>query len=264
MLRHAGSNDGGEAYNTSSLKNRIEWSGLFDCGGPGTYFFLGSSDCGKNYLLEHQIRQAVKCGTRWEQVLVISSTAAHSTQWKFLHDIFYTDNICFRSDPEYMLLEHEQRKKECEDMMNSLNSEEDYEIWKRATQRLTIVDDQAGLLNLTASSQNPFYNYVATNRHVSGYCCILIQFRSNTGPGFLINSRAIMSFAGDDESIKKIFSNLGYPGMKDEKDKISEWVSNDYHWILYFNKLKINERRPTFPIFVHPVKKNKSLETEYF
>lgn len=258
------SQEEGLQFNSSGLKECIESGGVFYCGGPGSYFFLGSSDCGKNFLLEHQIRQALNSGIWWNQVMVVSSTAAHSHQWKFLIQIFGKENVCFREHPDSILIEHAQRKKECEDMMKQFTEEEDYKNWMRTTQRLTIVDDQAGLVNLSNSTSNPYYNYVATNRHVYGYCCFLIQFRSNTGPGFIINSRAILSFAGDDESIKKIFNNLSYPKFKEEKDKIAEWCSQDYNWILFLNKLKCVGKRPKFPVFVEKVQKNKQIKCFYY
>ena len=213
------------------MEEAVSEKGVFQSGGVGLYVFLGASDSGKNYCLEHQIRQAVLNGMQWRQVLIISQTAAHSHQWDFLKQLFPIEDICIRKNPSDLILENKQRTKECEDMFKLL-SPEAYEEWKIATQRLVIIDDQAGVINFSSSVSNPYYNYIATCRHLCSWTMLLVQYRSNTGPGFIMNCRVILSWAGDEESMKKVFSLLSIPGYKKNLERIQQWMSTRYNFVL--------------------------------
>lgn len=240
------------------MQEAISNNGVFNIGGAGLYVFLGASESGKNYCLEHQIRQAAKNGVWWRQVLVISQTAAHSHQWDFLRELFDPENVCIRKSPEDLISENKQRTKECEEMFKLLPVGA-YEEWKISTQRLIIVDDQAGIINFSASVSNPYYNYIATCRHLCSWTMLLVQYKSNTGPGFIMNCRAIFTWAGDEESLKKICSLLSIPNAKSHTERIQEWLATRYNFVLFWKCWKPNVPITKTPMFVEAVSEPNKL-----
>lgn len=240
------------------MQEAVSSSGIFNIGGAGLYVFLGASESGKNYCLEHQIKQALANGIRWRQVLIISQTAAHSHQWDFLKQLFDPQDICVRKNPEDLITENRQRTKECEDMFKILTTQA-YEEWKIATQRLVVIDDQAGIINFSASVSNPYYNYIATCRHLCSWTMLLVQYKSNTGPGFIMNCRAILTWAGDEESLKKIFSLLSIPDYRSHIEEIQEWLATRFNFVLFWKCWRLNLPITKKPLYIEKVTENNKL-----
>lgn len=240
----------------------ISEQGIIKTGGYGLYVLLGESGSGKNVCLQHQLFQATDMDVNWNQVLVVSQTQQISHQWDYLRDIFEERRICFRSDPKDVLVAHKQRVTECNKMFKTLE-QEPYEEWLQNTARLVIIDDQAGIIDMNASAHNPYYNFIVTCRHVCTTVMLLVQFRSNTGPGFLTNCRAILSWASDEDTMKKVFSCLSMKKSSQELDSIQQWIQKKYHFCLFWKNWNLSIEKPRSPMYCEAVKTDRKINMFY-
>lgn len=183
---------------------RVMDKGLFFGGGIGTYMFLGKTNSGKNYFLKHAIDHAYfKTHIKFDNVLVFSRTAKVSGDYNYLED--YVDEGCFSILASQRELQQcvDQRTLEVEKVRgNKALSDKEVESWLRESAILIILDDFAGVTNMSSTISNPIFNLVTLSRHLGIWLCFLTQYSKIIGPGYWQNSRAVVSFDSSDRAFK--------------------------------------------------------------
>ena len=235
--------------------------GLFFGGGVGTYIFLGKTNAGKNYMLEHAIMQAfTKASIRWENIVVYSPTATLSGNYDFLKSIVGRGGFVLAEHEEELYCIVEDRKRRVERVNNSkgLTSEQKRK-YVRDTQILIIIDDFAGLTNTSSSTNNRLFNLVSTSRHMGIWLCFLTQYSKILGPAWWQNCRAVVSFDSSIRSFNALAQDIGDEVSElssNEKKIIQRWPSGTrYGFVIWWN-FWFGYEKPHIPWLMQPVNKN--------
>ena len=241
-------------------KRRALSQGMFSAAGVGTYIFLGKTNSGKNYMLEHAIRHAfARTSITWENIVVFSRTAKLSGNYDFMKDMVGPGHFAIIGSLEtlYGIVAH--RSKTVEKMKKSLKNSHFME-WLKGSSVLMILDDFAGFTNVSSSSNNPLFNLVSTARHLGIWLCILSQYNKIIGPAYWQNCRAVVSFDTSGPPFKSLIEHI-HDEVKDLPMDTRRFLQRypgkkKYQFLIWWNFWNGFEK-PTLPWMMLPVEEGE-------
>lgn len=245
----------------------VERKGLFYGGGVGTYVFLGKTNCGKNYALKHAILHARQNSIRWDNVIVFSRTAKLSGDYDYLGALVGEKNLVLTEDESEIHTMVDHRRKVVEKVRGAKgvpSGEKD--AYLRSTSILLILDDFAGVTNMSSSGSNKFFQLVSTSRHLHIWCCILCQYTKTIGPSFWQNCRAVMSFDPSASCWKSMMDHV-CDAVSDEsaeyRNFVRRWPDSSRHRFLIWWNFWYGYDKPRLPWIMHPLDMKKAYLNRY-
>lgn len=234
------------ANGNNKALNQVCREGLMSAGGPGTYVFLGPTGCGKNFLLEHQLRALFAAKQHSiTNALYFSSTGQFNESYDFLKNVLPPTKVKLIKKYSHLLKMLEDRTQRITQAAETLPTK--WKAWREQTQKLVIMDDFAGSINLS-SPTNPLLTKISTMRHLGVWLILLIQYKACIGPGMYINSKLVFTFDTSRKSFETLRDASGC-NVDAEKNAIMDWPTKQEHnFVIWFftweNKHIAKPRKP--------------------
>lgn len=246
----------------------VQKNGIFLSGGPGTYVLLGPTDSGKNFLFEHQMRQAYNTGLEFSSVISYSSTDTFSESLDFVETICDSEWWYRAEQPDEILTAFAIRSAHLTHLskvgcpiMGRPRTKQEIKEYCSEYPIAVILDDMGGKINLSRSNSE-WYNLITTARHLGIYFFILIQYKATVGPGFWTNFRAIISFDRNIDTLKTLAKQAGFSEYKKYETQVSKWLGTHHAFSLWWLSWKIAKNRPEIPWLCSPVTQGKVIDIQ--
>ena len=248
----------------------VEQQGIFVCGGPGTYIFLGPTDSGKNVCFRHTLIQAYNNGLVFSGVISYSTTSGFSDSLDVIEEVSDTDRWAKAKTPDELLAVFNHRVEHFNAMglmvdpeLGRPRTKSEIKQWGQDHPLLFILDDFGGKVNMSRNTDNPWYTLITTARHLGIYFVMIIQYNKAIGPSFWNNPRAVISFDRNVKVMKMIAEGGGFGKYCNKvSSQLVKWSSKQYAFTLWWISWKLPSERPMLPWMVHPVNENNDLQVE--
>ena len=227
---------------------------IFKIGGYGTYHLLGTSDCGKNFLLDHQLRIATKQDNiRYRNIAILSTTSGVNKDFANFRE--YCEDLYFTEKFDYIENIMKKAKYELElSVAEGFNEEE----WKKKNRSLIIVNDFVGEKNLSTAF-NKLVAFTTKARQFGIDVVCLTQHKAINHPLMYSNSRIICNFEKNESSTKEL-KKVCFP-TADIKE-IIRWNMEEYCFTLW--AVNVDHKLPDYKflkkqiIYCYPIKKEEN------
>lgn len=248
-----------EVYEIEQVEHvQVLGKGLFFGGGVGTYVFLGKTNAGKNYMLDHSIKMGMqKANLKWDNIVVFSTTAGVSGNYEWLRGLVDKGKFVIVEDEEelHSIVEHRRSTvKRIRGAKGIPSRTKDEYI--RKTSILVIVDDFAGITNTSTSTGNRIFNLVSTSRHLGIWLCLLTQYSKTIGPAWWQNCRAVVSFDSSIRTFQGLSENVGDEVKelpKTVQRSIQRWPSEKRYGFTIWWNFWFGYDKPRIPWTMYPV-----------